>query len=29
MVQGNEEYIELVGESGFSIRLLPSITLEP
>lgn len=29
MVQGNDEYIELLGEAGFSIRLFPSITLEP
>ena len=29
MVSGNDEYIELLGESSFSIRLFPSITLEP
>ncbi|MGX3044570.1 META domain-containing protein [Helicobacter sp. T3_23-1056] len=27
MVRGNDEYIELLGESSFSIRLFPSITL--
>ncbi|MDL0080007.1 MULTISPECIES: META domain-containing protein [Helicobacter] len=29
IVQGNDEYIELVGESGFRIRLVPSLSLEP
>lgn len=29
IVQGDDEMIELVGESGFRIRLVPSISMEP
>lgn len=29
IVQGNDEYIELVGDNGFRIRLVPAIDIEP